>query len=100
MPPLVRAALALHDERTLLPFVAGELEPVQVMYKLSGVSIVSMVNDKRMFYTLDCELCLLLGKFIDVTFMSIVQVQFFSALVITPFTNGLCPGTGGGGAIA
>lgn len=36
--PLVRASLALHNEGVLLAFIAGELSPVDVMYRLSGVS--------------------------------------------------------------
>lgn len=36
--PLVRASLALHNEGALLPFLAGDITPVDVMYRLSGVS--------------------------------------------------------------
>lgn len=36
--PLVRASLALHNEGALLPFLAGDLSPVDIMYRLSGVS--------------------------------------------------------------
>lgn len=36
--PLVRASLALHNESALLPFLAGDLSPVDIMYRLSGVS--------------------------------------------------------------
>lgn len=36
--PLVRASLALHNEGALLPFLAGDTTPVDVMYRLSGVS--------------------------------------------------------------
>lgn len=35
--PLVRASLALHNEGALLPFLAGDLTPVDLMYRLSGV---------------------------------------------------------------
>lgn len=35
--PLVRASLALHNEGALLPFLAGDATPVDVMYRLSGV---------------------------------------------------------------
>lgn len=35
--PLVRASLALHNEGALLPFLAGDISPVDIMYRLSGV---------------------------------------------------------------
>lgn len=38
--PLVRASLALHNEGALLPFLAGDLSPVDIMYRLSGVSYI------------------------------------------------------------
>lgn len=41
--PLVRASLALHNEGALLPFLAGDTTPVDVMYRLSGVSVVVLL---------------------------------------------------------
>ena len=35
--PLVRASLALHNEGALLAFLSGELSPVNMMHRLSGV---------------------------------------------------------------
>eukprot|EP00903_Cladosiphon_okamuranus_P007913 g7641.t1 len=37
--PLVRASLALHNEGALLPFLAGDTTPVDVMYRLSGLAL-------------------------------------------------------------
>ncbi|CAN0417434.1 unnamed protein product, partial [Laminaria digitata] len=37
--PLVRASLALHNEGALLPFLAGDLTPVDLMYRLSGLAL-------------------------------------------------------------
>eukprot|EP00752_Nemacystus_decipiens_P012726 g11275.t1 len=39
VPPLVRASLALHNEGALLPFLAGDATPVDVMYRLSGLAL-------------------------------------------------------------
>lgn len=35
--PLVRASLALYNEGALLAFLSGDLSPVDIMYRLSGV---------------------------------------------------------------
>ncbi|CAM9876940.1 unnamed protein product [Ectocarpus fasciculatus] len=37
--PLVRASLALHNEGALLPFLAGDISPVDIMYRLSGLAL-------------------------------------------------------------
>ncbi|CAM9435783.1 unnamed protein product [Ectocarpus sp. 6 AP-2014] len=37
--PLVRASLALHNEGALIPFLAGDISPVDVMYRLSGLAL-------------------------------------------------------------
>eukprot|EP00904_Undaria_pinnatifida_P000684 jgi/Undpi1/10616/HiC_scaffold_29.g13066.m1 len=40
--PLVRASLALHNEGALLPFLAGDLTPVDLMYRLSGLALTDV----------------------------------------------------------
>lgn len=54
--PLVRASLALHNEGALLPFLAGDLTPVDLMYRLSGVSEEKLCSTYVTLYLCDIDL--------------------------------------------